>query len=111
MERDGWRCRYCGLDCSPFDLYLLLSVDHVIPWQQQGEVEVNLGDERNLVSCCRACNSFGNRKRYTIIKGVSFEKQVEVVFREKKELIASRREEWRQFYNDNVLPKLRPSGH
>jgi hypothetical protein len=106
LERGGWKCSYCGLDCSSFDLYLLLSVDHVIPWQQQDQVETNLGDERNLVACCRACNSFDNRKKYDIPKGVSFEEQVAAVFRAKKELIASRRKEWRQFYNENVLPKL-----
>lgn len=107
VERDGWKCKDCGLDCSSFGLYLLLSVDHVVPWQQQNEVDVNLGDERNLVACCRACNSFGNKKTFTIPRGVPFEEQVETVLQAKMKVIRSRRDEWREFYNENVLPKIR----
>lgn len=106
FERDRWTCRYCGLDCSSFELYPLLSVDHVIPRQQQNQITVDIDDERNLVTCCRACNSFGNRKKYTIPQSIPFERQVEVVFRAKKELIAERREEWRKFYDENVKPRL-----
>ena len=107
LERDGWKCRYCGLDCSSFELYLLLSVDHVIPWQQQNEVSVNLGDTRNLVACCRACNSFENRSKFNIPKGVSFEEQVEAVLRQKRARILAKREEWRPFYDAEVLPRLK----
>lgn len=106
FERDKWKCRYCGLDCSSFELINLLSVDHVIPWNQANEVTVNLGDPRNLVTSCRACNGFGNRTKFPIPKGVSFEKQVAAVFEAKKKLIARRRGEWRVFYDAEVRPKL-----
>ena len=99
LERDGWKCRYCGINCSTsFELYLQLSVDHVIPWHQQNEVSVKLGDMRNMVACCRACNSFENRSSYEIPEGVPFEQQVEAVFAQKRARILAKREEWRPFY-------------
>lgn len=50
MERDIYRCRYCGTHHS-------LSVDHVMPSSRGG------GDNtENLVTCCLWCNSRkGNR--------------------------------------------------
>jgi hypothetical protein len=49
LERDGWRCRYCG--AVPSRSAGGLQVDHVAPVSRGG------GDEReNLVTSCRRCN-------------------------------------------------------
>ena len=44
-ERDAYRCRYCGKR-GP------LSVDHVVPWRQDGQTILE-----NLVTACQHCNA------------------------------------------------------
>lgn len=48
-DRDGHRCRYCGVQFDPLDR--LLTVDHVIPLSRDGSNGVV-----NLVTCCQPCN-------------------------------------------------------
>src|SRR3984885_13201352 len=49
LERDQYRCQYCGLDgAASFENALAMSVDFVIPRARKGKK-----DERNLVACCR----------------------------------------------------------
>lgn len=108
FERDKWTCRYCGLDCSQFELWLFLSLDHIIPHQQQHEVETDLDDPRNYATACRMCNEFGNRNKYEIPKNVSFDKQVASVFEQKKKAIMRRRMEWREYWTKNVKTRLEP---
>jgi hypothetical protein len=103
---DHWKCRYCGLDCSQFELWLFLCVDHIIPMQQQDEVGIDLDDQRNLATACRMCNGFGNRTRFVIPKNVSFEEQVASVFNQKKKAILKRRDEWHKFWLENVEPYI-----
>jgi len=43
LERDGWRCRYCGGPAN--------HVDHVVPLARGG-----IDHERNLAASCRRCN-------------------------------------------------------
>lgn len=48
MERDGFKCRYCGATADE----ARLEVDHVVPVSKGG------GDDMdNLVTACRECNS------------------------------------------------------
>jgi 5-methylcytosine-specific restriction endonuclease McrA len=70
-----------------FQNWLFLTIDHVIPVSQGGS-----HDPANLVTCCRACNSFFNRGKVE-----SFE--------QKKCAIARRREKFREFWEQNVLAK------
>jgi hypothetical protein len=44
LDRDGYRCRYCGQPAT--------TVDHIIPKARGGS-----DDPSNLVACCRSCNS------------------------------------------------------
>lgn len=46
LERDGWRCVYCGVAGVPLEL------DHVIPKSRGGEHSLE-----NLVAACKPCNS------------------------------------------------------
>ena len=49
LERDGFRCRYCGK--SGRDEGVVLHADHVVPVVAGGETT-----ERNLVTACETCN-------------------------------------------------------
>jgi 5-methylcytosine-specific restriction endonuclease McrA len=52
LERDHYRCQYCGLDgMSSFENSLVMTVDFVVPRARKGKK-----DPRNLVSACRPCN-------------------------------------------------------
>jgi hypothetical protein len=60
LERDQYRCQYCGLDgAASFENALAMSVDFVIPRARKGKK-----DERNLVACCRSCNMIKGRRAY-----------------------------------------------
>ena len=95
---------YCGLDmAASFENWLQLSVDHVIPRQM-----VNVGypselveDITNLVTCCRACNDFGNR--YVVVEPVpateaDFFDVRDRVFLERRGRVLERREAERQIF-------------
>jgi len=52
LERDHYRCQYCGLDgMASFENSLSMTVDFVHPRSRKG-----LKDPANLVAACRACN-------------------------------------------------------
>jgi len=79
LERDHYRCQYCGLDgTASFENALAMSVDFVVPRARKGKK-----DPRNLVACCRTCN---------LIKGT----RVYRGFDEAKEYVLARRDELRK---------------
>lgn len=47
LNRDGWRCRYCGCDLTPGFAH----IDHVVPLSRGGT-----NDDSNLCSACPPCN-------------------------------------------------------
>ncbi len=60
LERDQYRCQYCGLDgMASFENALAMSVDFVVPRARKGKK-----DPRNLVACCRSCNMIKGRRVY-----------------------------------------------
>lgn len=60
LERDGYRCQYCGLDgLASFENALAMSVDFVVPRARKGKK-----DPQNLVACCRSCNMIKGRRVY-----------------------------------------------
>jgi len=60
LERDNYRCRYCGLDGNAnFENALAMSVDFVMPRARKGKK-----DPANLVACCRTCNTIKGKKVY-----------------------------------------------
>lgn len=63
LERDRYRCRYCGLDgLAQFENSLIMSVDFVVPRSRKGKKE-----DSNLVTSCRPCNVLKGRR---IFKGL-----------------------------------------
>src|ERR1700730_12066919 len=78
LERDRYRCQYCGLDgLAQFENSLIMTVDFVLPRARKGN-----RDPENLVTACRPCNR---------IKG----KHVFANFDEAKKYIVERRAELR----------------
>jgi 5-methylcytosine-specific restriction endonuclease McrA len=52
LERDQYRCQYCGLDgMSSFENSLIMTVDFVQPRARKGKKT-----PANLVTACRPCN-------------------------------------------------------
>src|SRR5579859_410938 len=53
LERDDYRCQYCGLDGrASFDNALTMRVDFVIPRARKGKKSPD-----NLAACCAPCNT------------------------------------------------------
>jgi hypothetical protein len=60
LERDQFRCRYCGLDgMASFENALVMGVDFVVARAHKGK-----NDPRNLVACCRPCNVIKGRRLF-----------------------------------------------
>ena len=60
LERDLYRCRYCGLDgMANFENSLVMSVDFVVPRARKGKKSPD-----NLVAACRACNVIKGRRAF-----------------------------------------------
>jgi 5-methylcytosine-specific restriction endonuclease McrA len=79
LQRDGYRCQYCGLDgLSSFENSLVMTVDFVMPRARKGKK-----DACYLVAACRPCN---------VIKGSRLFKS----FDEAKEYVLKRRSELRK---------------
>lgn len=53
FRRDGYACRYCGIDHVP------LTVDHIVLWEENGATH-----ESNLVSACKKCNRTRGNMNY-----------------------------------------------
>ena len=89
LERDHYRCQYCGLDgVASFENSLIMTVDFVHPRGRKGKKNPS-----NLVAACRPCN---------VIKG----RRVFGNFEEAKAYVLQRRA---QLYQDweNKMAKLR----
>jgi 5-methylcytosine-specific restriction endonuclease McrA len=86
LERDNFRCRYCGLDGrSSLENALIMSVDFVIPSAHGGKKNAP-----NLVVCCLPCKT---------IKGTRGCEN----FEEAKKYVLARREALRQAWETQVL--------
>lgn len=85
LERDDYKCRYCGLDGrASFENALVMSVDFVVPRARKGKK-----DPANLVACCRPCN---------MIKGTKVYKN----FDEAKTFVLTQREELRKKWQEKT---------
>ena len=85
LERDRFRCQYCGLDgMASFENSLIMTVDFVIPRAHKGKK-----DSGNLVAACRPCN---------VLKG----RRVFASFEEAKAHVLKRRTELRKEWEDRV---------
>jgi 5-methylcytosine-specific restriction endonuclease McrA len=85
LERDRFRCQYCGLDgMATFENSLLMTVDFVIPRARNGR-----SDPGNLVAACRP---------YNVVKG----HHVFASFEEAKAHVLKRRAQLRKEWEDRA---------
>jgi 5-methylcytosine-specific restriction endonuclease McrA len=64
LERDKYRCQYCGLDgMASFENSLIMTVDFVHPRARKGKKA-----PENLVAACRPCNVI---KGYRVFKTIA----------------------------------------
>jgi 5-methylcytosine-specific restriction endonuclease McrA len=64
LERDQFRCQYCGLDgATSFENSLMMSVDFVTPRSRRGRKDTN-----NLVAACRPCNLIKGRRVFKSLR-------------------------------------------
>jgi 5-methylcytosine-specific restriction endonuclease McrA len=90
LERDQYRCQYCGLDGrSTFENSLIMTVDFVQPRAKKGKKTPS-----NLVAACRPCN---------LIKGVRTFSSLE----EAKAYVLDRRKELHKEWEAIVAPRSR----
>jgi 5-methylcytosine-specific restriction endonuclease McrA len=60
LERDHYRCQYCGLDGkSNFENSLIMTVDFVQPRAKKGKKTPD-----NLVTACRPCNIIKGQRAF-----------------------------------------------
>jgi hypothetical protein len=100
LKRDGFKCRYCGLDGRrSLDAWLTLSWDHLLP---KGNPQRD--NPEFIVAACNFCNTADNRyfdlaeSRGLKFDGLSCE---ELVVQRKKYVEATRRSYY-EFWLQNV---------
>ena len=65
LQRDRFRCRYCGLDDSAsFANWLALSWDHLLP-----KTHPKRDDQEFIVAACNFCNTADNRYLERLVAG------------------------------------------
>lgn len=99
-QRDGFICRYCGVDGKKsFDTWLTLSWDHLLP---KGHPERDNPDF--IVAACNFCNTADNRyfdlaeKRGLVFDDITPDELVE----QRKPYVAATRESYRTFWEKNI---------
>lgn len=99
-RRDGFKCRYCGLDgTQSFGNWLSLSVDHLLPKRHRDRDKPNY-----IVTACMFCNTADNRYfDLAAQRGLRFEglTQDELVAQRRPYVLATR-ESYRDFWETNV---------
>jgi 5-methylcytosine-specific restriction endonuclease McrA len=60
LERDRYRCQYCGLDgLAVFENSLIMTVDFIVPRAGKGKKA-----PANLTTACRPCNLIKGRRAF-----------------------------------------------
>ena len=98
MKRDGFKCRYCGLDgTASFANWLQLSEDHLLP---KGHPDRN--NRRFIVCACNFCNTADNRYFDQADKrGLVFDSKSPEELR--RAYVLRTRESYRAFWEQNVV--------
>ena len=77
LERDDYRCQYCGLDGrASFENALAMRVDFVVPRARKGKKNPS-----NLVACCTPCNTIKGTRVYA-----NFDEAKAFVLKQREEL-------------------------
>jgi hypothetical protein len=100
LTRDGFRCRYCGLDgTKSFDNWLALSWDHLLPKDHPKR-----DSEDFIVAACNFCNTADNRYlEKSAAAGFDFDVYTpEQLVERRREAVQRTRDAYQDFWNANV---------
>ena len=99
-KRDGFTCRYCGLDGrKSFAAWLSLSWDHLLPKGNENRNHLDY-----IVTACLFCNTADNRyfdmaaKRGTLLDG----KTPEELVKQRSEYVTKTRKAYETFWKEHV---------
>lgn len=102
-KRDGFKCRYCGLDgTQSFANWLSLSWDHLLP-----KGYPNRDNSDYIVTACMFCNTADNRyfdqaqKRGLRFDGLTPDELVA----QRLNYVEKTRKSYQAFWEENVRPK------
>ena len=105
-QRDGFRCRYCGLDgTASFANWLSLSWDHLLP-----SGHLNRDNLDFIVTACMFCNTADNRyfdmaeKRGLRLDGLTPDELVA----QRATYVAATRAKYEEFWNEQVRGRAEP---
>jgi hypothetical protein len=102
-KRDGFKCRYCGLDgTQSFANWLSLSWDHLLPKGYS-----NRDHHDYIVTACMFCNTADNRYFDQAEKrGLQFEGLTpEELITQRLSYVERTRKNYQVFWEENVRPK------
>jgi hypothetical protein len=99
-QRDGFRCRFCGLDgTESFSNWLSFSWDHLLP-----KNHANRDDPAFIVTACMFCNTADNRyfdqaeKREISFDGLTPDQLIA----QRLPYVMATRDKYREFWEANV---------
>ncbi len=101
MKRDGFKCRYCGLDGTvSFENWLQLSEDHLLP---KGHPERT--NRKFIVCACNFCNTADNRYfDLAFSRGLSFDGlTTEELIEQRRPFVEKTRNSYREFWISQVV--------
>ena len=93
-QRDGFRCRSCGLDGTRWPNWLFLTWDHLLPPGHPGR-----DDPAYVVCACSVCNVAENRTAWDVAG-----KTPEELVAQKRPVVPAVREAYRRFWEEEVRP-------
>jgi 5-methylcytosine-specific restriction endonuclease McrA len=92
LKRDGYTCRYCGLDGTIWPNWLYLSWDHLLP---KGHPQRD--DPAYIVAACRFCNEAHNRTIWDVA-----DKTPKELVEQKKPFVEAKHAEYKTFWEKEV---------
>lgn len=102
LERDDYKCRYCGVDGrQSFDTWLSLSWDHLLP---KGHPKRN--ESEYIVAACHFCNTAANHYfEHAEQLGLKFDGMTpEELVAQRLPYVLRTRESYREYWESVVVP-------
>jgi len=99
-KRDGFKCRYCGLDGSAsFENWIRLSLDHLLPKEHPER-----SNPQFMVTACMFCNTADNHFfRHATKRGLKFDGMTpEQLVEQRQPYVLKVRQNYSEFWRSNV---------
>jgi Fe-S oxidoreductase len=99
-QRDGFKCRYCGLDgTASFENWSSLSWDHLLPKDHPKR-----DDPEYIVTACKFCNTADNRYfDYLEARGLTIDNMTPAqLMNQRQPFVLKTRSNYTEFWNAQV---------